>query len=105
MLEHLARSNSFQALGSELAHLNMNASLSAQTCLSSLNNSAAAALYNNNYQLLYNSVDGQDYNIPGLILLPDRRMSFPMFNLDLANGASPNMPMVVPVIPRNDHWV
>jgi hypothetical protein len=105
MLEHLARSNSFQALGSELAHLNMNASLSAQTCLSSLNNSAAATLYNNNYQLLYNSVDGQDYNIPGLILLPDRRMSFPMFNLDLANGASPNMPMVVPVIPRNDHWV
>lgn len=100
MLEHLARSNTFQALGSELAHLNMNAGLTAP-----MTGIHGSTLYNNNYQLLYNSVEGQDYNLPGLILLPDRRVSFPMFNLDLSNGTSPNLPMVVPVIPRNDHWV
>jgi len=92
MLESFARTNSFAALGTELAHLNMNSSLN-------------SSLYNNhNYNFIYSS---DEFSLPGLILLPDRRVSFPMFNLDLAGGegVSPNMPMVVPVMPRNDHWV
>ena len=101
MLETLARTNSFTALNNELAHLNVNHSLTNnQSCINQLQYA--------NYPFLYNT-DVSDFNLPGLILLPDRRMSFPMFNLDhlAGNGGvpSPNLPMVVPVVPRTDHWV
>lgn len=107
MLETLARTNSFSALNTDLAHLNMNNSLSAaQNCLSQLQYAAS-----NNYNLFCNpdTFTPTDFNIPGLILLPDRRMSLPMLNLDHLAGSggvpSPNLPMVVPVVPRQDHWV
>ncbi|KAL5270558.1 hypothetical protein ACHWQZ_G001310 [Mnemiopsis leidyi] len=101
MLETLARTNSFTALNNELAHLNVNHTLSStQSCINQLQYA--------NYPLLYNT-DVNDFSLPGLILLPDRRMSFPMFNLDhlAGNGGipSPNLPMVIPVVPRTDHWV
>ena len=102
MLDTLARSNSFTALNNELAHLNVNHSLSnTQSCINQLQYA--------NYPFLYNTAEVGDFNLPGLILLPDRRMSFPMFNLDHLTGTggipSPNLPMVVPVVPRTDHWV
>lgn len=101
MLESLGRTNSFNALNTELAHLNVNNSLTTQSCLNQLQHQLP-----NQYQFLYNPADVAELNLPSsLILLPDRRMSFPMFNFDHLGLPSPNLPMVVPVVPRNDHWV
>lgn len=104
MLESLGRTNSFNALNTELAHLNVNQSINpaAQSCLNQLQLPQ--------YPFLYNPAEGSDFTLPpGLLLLPDRRLSFPLFNLEhLAGGVgvpSPNLPMVVPVLPRTDHWV
>jgi len=85
MLDTLARTNSFSQLGSELAHLSMNTF-----------NTMSGATFG--YNTMNNMVSYNDNpELPGLILLPDQRVSFPMF-MDLS-------PLVVPVVPRTDHWV
>ena len=103
MLETLARHTT--TLNTELAHLNMN---SATNCLNQIYSLAATT----HYPLPpYNHVmphPGEAlHEVPGLILLPDQRISLqPMFDLGIPNAPSPNLPMVVPVVPtRNDHWV